>query len=271
MYSGYGGYSSFAHIASGLFVKSGTLMLIVRPDSLSLYCDASGNEREPLTVVGSALATLDDWLEFEPKWKAVLSKYGVEEFHAVDFASCTEEFKNGWRDQDRRNAFSWDLLSVLSVTIKRWFGLAILQREYEKADRIYEVHENFQPFAIASEGCIQAALDWRVAHHLDYLPLKYFFESGDSHWGQMSDRIKERFGEAPIPGTKKDAPLQAADFVAYELRKAHMELQVEDKKLWTKFRKSFLLLGQIEGTFGQVSETNIRTTMSLRGVSKRVR
>jgi len=246
-------------------------MLIVKPDPLSLYCDASGNEREPLTVAGSVLATADEWLEFEPKWKAVLAKYGVEEFHAVDFAHCAKQFKKGWRDQERRNAFSWDLLSVLSVTIRRWFGIVILQSEYQKADQIYAIHENFQPFAIASETCIQSAFAWRDAHHLDYLPLKCFFESGDSHWGQMSDRIKERFGEAPIPGSKKDAPLQAADFVAYEVRKAHMALQVEDKKVWQKFRKSFLLMGQIEGTFGQVTEVSIRTLMSQRGIPKRMR
>jgi len=243
--------------------------VIVKAHPLSLYCDASGNEREALTVVGSVLADVQDWANFSSQWNTVLAKYGVTEFHAVDFASSTKQFKKDWRDQEKRNAFSWDLLSVLSVNIRRWFGIAILQSEYEKADQIYEVHENFQPFAIAGETCIQSAQKWIEGQHLDYLPFKYFFETGDSHWGQMSDRVKERFGEPPIPASKKDPPVQAADFVAYEVRKAYMELEVESEEIWTKFRKSFLLMGQLVGTFGKVTEVGIRTEMSQRGVPKR--
>lgn len=245
-------------------------MLIVAPDPLSLYCDASGNEREPLTVVGGVIASAQEWKDFEPKWRAVLKASKVEYFRASEFASSTGAFAKGWKkNQKRRDAFSWQLLQTIGSTVRWWCAIAILQSEYEKADRIYEVHENYQPFTIASVTCIELATKWREGSKLDYLPLKYFFESGDDHWGQMSDRIKERFGAPPIPGDKKDPPHQAADFVAYEARKAYVELEVNADKVWEKFRRSFLLWGQIPFVWGDVKEVGIRTEMAQRGIKNR--
>ena len=108
-----------------------------------------------------------------------------------------------------------------------------------------------------------------AAVHLDYLPLKYFFEDGDQHWGQMSDRIKERFGARPIPATKKDAPTQAADFIAYEVRTAFMDLEVKAGQLFAGFRKSFLLLGQISNRWGDLKARNICAELSQRNIPKR--
>jgi hypothetical protein len=243
---------------------------IVSLDPLSLYCDASGNEREPLTVVGGVLATVEEWLSFAPRWKRVLDKYGVRYFRASEFAQSRGAFAKGWKGNvDRRNAFSWDLLQELKFTLKWWVAVAIVQSEYDKADRIYEVHENFPPFAMAGETCIELTRKWCENAHQDYLPLKYFFESGDSHWGQMSDRIRERFGAPPIPGDKQEPPFQAADFVAYEIRKAFMDLEVKSGEIFQAFRKSFLLMGQIPGIWGNVTEIAIRTEMNQRGIRKR--
>jgi hypothetical protein len=246
-----------------------TLVAIVPLDPLSLYCDASGDEHQQVTVVGGVLASVDRWSAFGPRWNEALAVEGVKIFHANEYAHSFGEFAKGWKgNEPRRRSFARRLLGVLAETLQWWSGIAVRQIEYNKADTIYELHENFQPFALCAETSIALALKWRDGKHLDYLPLKYFFESGDTHWGQMSDRIRERFGAPPIPGNKEDPPFQAADFVAYEVRTAFIDLEVK-AQMFKKFGERFLLLGQIEGTWGELIDEGIRTELNLRKIPRR--
>jgi hypothetical protein len=265
-------YDAFAHLVSGLALSQETLVLIVPLDPLSLYCDASGNEREPITVVGGVLATVADWIALRPRWNEALAIDGIKVFHATEFANSFGEFAEGWKgNESRRRALIQRLLNVLAGTIKWWCGVAVQQSEFNKADVVYELHENFHPFALCGETCIDFALKWRYANRLEHLPLKYFFESGDHHWGQMSDRIKERFGERPIPGSKDDPPFQAADFVAYEVRTAYIDLVVKKDALFRKFGERFLRLGgQIDGSWGELLDESIRTELRLRNIPRRL-
>ena len=47
-------YSSFEHMVNtwppALFLRPDALMAIIKPDPLTLYCDASGKEGDPLIV-----------------------------------------------------------------------------------------------------------------------------------------------------------------------------------------------------------------------------
>jgi hypothetical protein len=243
---------------------------IISLDPLSLYCDASGNEREPITVVGGVVATINDWEAFRPEWNKALAQDGIKIFHANDYAYSQGEFAKGWKgNEPRRRAFARRLLEVLAKRLKWWCAVAVRQIEFEKADAIYQLHENYQPFALAAESCVDWVFKWRDSNKLDYLPLKYFFESGDYHWGQMSDRLKEKFGEPPIPGSKKDPPFQAADLIAYEVRTAYFDLEVNADRIFRKFGERFLLLGQIEGEWAQLPDQGIRVGLNLKGIPRR--
>jgi hypothetical protein len=245
-------------------------VLIVTLDPFSLYCDASGNEREPITVVGGVLATVQDWIAFRPQWNEALAIDGIKVFHANDYAHSQGEFAHGWKGNEaRRRAFAGRLLEVLPKRLQWWCAVAVRQIEFEKADAIYQLHENYQPFALAAESCVDWAFKWRDLNKLDYLPLKYFFESGDDHWGQMSDRLKQQFGEPPVPGSKKDPPFQAADFIAYEVRTAYFDLQINANRLFKKLGERFRLLGQIEGNWAELLDEGIRTGLNMKGIARR--
>jgi len=170
-------------------------------------------------------------------------------------------------NEARRRAFARRLLDVLAKRLKWWCAIGVRQIEFEKADAIYQLHENYSPFALAAEESVQWTFEWRDHNKLDYLPLKYFFESGDEHWGQMSDRLKKQFGEPPVPGSKKDPPLQGADLIAYEVRTAYYDLRINP--LFKKFGERFLLLGQITGTFGELLDQGIRVGLNLKGIPRR--
>ena len=77
-------------------------MLIVTPDPFSLYCDASGNEREPITVVGGVLATVQDWIAFAADWNHALTIDNIKVFHANEYAHSQGEFAKGWKGNEIR-------------------------------------------------------------------------------------------------------------------------------------------------------------------------
>ncbi len=70
------GLKHFIGVAQGLGMLDGAIT-----DHLSLYCDASGNEREPITVVGGVLASVDDWTALrspsEEFWNVALRRRRV--------------------------------------------------------------------------------------------------------------------------------------------------------------------------------------------------
>ena len=244
-------------------------MVIVTLDPLSLYCDTSGNEREPITVVGGVLATVQNWNEFRSEWNNALAIDRIKVFHANDYAHSQGEFAHGWKAKEpRRRGFAKRLLEVLAKRLEWWCAVAVRQTEFEKADAIYQLHENYQPFALAAESCVDWAFKWREDHKLDYLPMKYFFELGDDHWGQMSDRLKEQFGVPPVPGSKKDPPFQAADVIAYEVRTAYIDLEIK-AELFKKLGERFVQLGQIEGNFAELADEGIRTGLNMKGIQRR--
>jgi len=82
---------------AGLSLSPETLVLIIPLDPLSLYCDASGNEREPITVVGCVVASVQDWIDFRPEWNEALAVDGIKVFHANDYACSQGEFAVGWK------------------------------------------------------------------------------------------------------------------------------------------------------------------------------
>lgn len=111
-------YSVFEHVVAGLNCSPETLVLIVTPDPLSLYCDASGNEREPITVVGGVLATVQDWIAFRPEWNDALVIDGIKVFHANEYAYSQGEFAHLVSKQARQDPDSNEtVITVASAHI----------------------------------------------------------------------------------------------------------------------------------------------------------
>ncbi len=67
--------------------------------NLTLYCDASGKERDPILVVGGFVASVDSWLQFDDTWNVSLADFGIQYFHMKEFAHSTGQFK-GWNSRN---------------------------------------------------------------------------------------------------------------------------------------------------------------------------
>ncbi|MGA7870659.1 MAG: hypothetical protein WCA22_07145 [Candidatus Binatus sp.] len=174
-------------------------MLIITPDPPTLYCDASRTLAERYTVVAGAVATVQDWRDFDAEWRQALEDNDLAYFRMSEFAHSVGQFAKGWkRNEKRRQQFFLRLAQIIVNHVACWIGASVSQETYEAADRIYQLHEYSQPFTVCSLTCIDLAHKWRANRHLDYLPMEYVFEEGDEDAGQFWQRCKEWYGKHPI-------------------------------------------------------------------------
>ena len=237
---------------------------------LTLYCDASGKKPEGLNVVAGFLSTVDQWVLFEKEWAAVLKEFNVKYFHMREFAHSVEQF-DGWKnDEEKRRRFLTALVQVIVSRTKYWVGSCIVLKDYDQVDADFKLHEQFHPYPLNGRTCIDMILKWQYVHNEVNTPMKYVFEDGDEHFGQLSDRIKERTGIRPIPETRLQAPpLQAADFAAYEVFKAYHVFAIELYRLFEKFRETLNLLSKVPNKYGQLEGMALRTICRQENIPRR--
>jgi|SRR5208282_5813155 len=254
-------------------------MLIVAPDPPTLYCDASRTLGQQFTVVAGAVASVQDWKEFDGEWRQALKDNDLEYFRMSEFAHSVGQFEKGWkRNESRRQEIFLRLAQIIVNNVACWVGVSVAQEEYEAADRVYQLHEYSQPFTVCSLTCIDLARKWQSSRHLDYLAMEYVFEEGDEHTGQFWQRCKEWYGKYPIFRKKVDdratpekpvTPLQVADIAAYEIGKFYVTVDPQVEALFHRFRTTFALLGNIHHMWGRLTEVGLRAEMNVRGIAKR--
>jgi len=252
-------------------------MAIIAPDPLATYCDASGKETDDVFVVAGALSTVGNWRAFDSEWKSALVDNGLLYFRMSEFAQSTGQFKKGWKKNEaRRRQLLHRLSQIIVERVMYWMGVCLFKSAYDKANEKYQLAESYHPYTLCGHTCIELADRWRERKHLEYLSMEYVFEEGDEHFGQLSDRLFQTYGQRPIPRKKMESdpnkiarPLQVADFAAYEVRKAYVGLDAESEAVFQAFRKSFLLLGTIPATWGTLDEEKIRVGANMLEIPKR--
>lgn len=240
--------------------------------SLRIYCDASGHERDQShVVVAGFVSSLSDWQDFEVAWKGRLEGDGLAYFHAVDFAHSTGPFSSGWKDDEaRRTRLSADLMEIIQAHAYRKLAsgvsIANLQRNQTSSDTLKTL--NINAYVLGARTCIADYARW--CQRENYHPsVGYVFEDGDIGKGALGE-IMLSHGypppsfqskvdrQTPVGYQKGAAPLQAADWLAYEMFQAAKRLFMNealdrDRPLrwgWTEFDK-------IPGVAGFYSPTDL--------------
>jgi hypothetical protein len=227
--------------------------------SLRIYCDASGHERDQShVVVAGFVSSLGDWLDFEVAWKERLDRDGLPYFHAVDFAHSTGPFASGWKDDEaRRIRLSADLMGIVQSHVYRKMAsgvsIANLQRHQASSDTLKALKIN--AFVLGARTCIADFARW--CRDERYFPsVGYVFEEGDIGHGALGDLVtshgypppsfQHKLDRLTPTGLQKGAvPLQAADWLAYEMFQAAKRLFMNDPRDrsrplrwgWTEFDK----------------------------------
>src|SRR5260370_36682908 len=98
-------------------------MVIVKPDPPMLYCDESRTLHDRYTVVAGAVASVQDWLDFDGEWRAVLKENGVRYFRMSEFAHSVGPFSQEWKlNENVRQDFFRRLAHIHIYHVALWVG-----------------------------------------------------------------------------------------------------------------------------------------------------
>jgi hypothetical protein len=226
-----------AHAISGLSYSLETYFAM-----LTCYFDEAGGKDHGFMIVCGYVASVEQWENFEVDWKLFLIKYDVPYFHMKEFAQCKGPFAK-WKEEKYKSvraAFCDHAGAIIYSRVERAFICNISNTAFEAADKRYELSEFFNsPYALAARMCASRARNWSK-RRLDPPEVEYVFEDGGPDKGGLirsMTQLRPRFAD-PIfrpsrdtkDGRKGLVQLQAADFLAYELRKWQADLTNAPKR-----------------------------------------
>ncbi len=192
------------------------------------YFDESGTHAasEAMAVAGY-ISTSEGWLSFDVEWRAALKEYGLDFFHMTDFANSTGPYK-AWSASEKEARLE-RLLGIIDQYALASLGIAVPVKLFhsvvsDKAKRI-----TGGPYGLAVHRGFLHAADLVKAMHADGW-IRYVFERGAEGAGHVLrsyNRASKHHGLGEIlrqaglsfEDKRSATPLQAADILAYELRK----------------------------------------------------
>jgi len=194
------------------------------------YFDDSGDEQDPqekASCLAGWVATADQWQYFEENWKKTLKDHEVPYLHMKEFAPRIGPFEKYQKDEDGRIALLQSLIKVMGEA--QLEGVASIVK---MADIKYfndRHHNDINSYAFNLHTCLNIISDrWPdtiVEMWLDRtnklgskIKKANIYCKSDEYYGDYNNKVTP----LPIPKglTFKDiVPIQAADLLAWELRK----------------------------------------------------
>lgn len=197
---------------------------------LLVYLDEAGHSRNTDTVVVAGLAgAADRWVGFDDEWTATLGRAGVNVFHMKDFENRRGEFED-WDELRIKRPFMAELTEIILRRNLVAVGTAISVKWFKGLDRgEYPDHEFFEdPYHLALQDVFHI-LGQEVGPHESATSIAVILAQQPEYQAQGRGYYAATaalvYPESFVP-TVTYAPasveprLQAADLVAYELRKA---------------------------------------------------
>jgi len=256
--------AQFAEWAS-LFSGKIFVTLTVYADESGTH-DPTGNLRgSEAPVFGGFMDTFDRWQIFRTHWESVLDKYKVPYFHYREFAPVLKTRNDpkspyyGWDDR-KRDEFIFELAAVAGHQVPVASMLKLKGMVGRTADDLYWT---------AIDCCFQ-----NVIFQLNsFWPnqkdkVNFIFDQNENReWiGRWAGVFSEWKQKEPRLGSysfadKKDPinyPLQAADLLAYRVRKGALMRLDSDKPLFSGTFDQFLLFRMLHDRNSQYSIASSR-------------
>ena len=238
------------------------------------YFDRS--ESSELTIVGGWLSTTDKWEKFDADWRIALAKAEVPYFHMKEFAPSAGEFASWKGYETKRRNLIQRLVSIIGDYVEVGVCMVVEHVNFEKANSVYELEETMgNPYVICGKLCVERANEWLRVNRGVPFALRYIFEDGD----EGKSRLLRALANVPsvsfepsrdLPGRVGLRPLQAADFVAWEINKAFRT--VGEMQPLHKYRRSFLALQRaVPHVWDQMTYQNLINLCNLGKVPRRDR
>lgn len=220
-------HSTVAHLAMTLWPSRSWGSLLI--GMFTAHFDASGQEHEhSYVVVAGFVSSAQEWILFSEKWQTVLHEYGLESFHAAECQNYEQDFK-GWKGQDSRRIRLWcDLLALIKESSFQKFACGIVTDDWtSKVSKQTKDRWRLNAYVMCAMMVAERVQLWARRQNI-HTPIRYVYESGDPGSGMLFETFRREGYPDPLFEHKTDRtingilvpaciPLQAADFLAYEI------------------------------------------------------
>lgn len=206
-------YSLLRHLCWGILGRHDPQRSwVIAMTEYSLYMDDGGHpDDQPYLVVAGYVASESQWLAFEPKWRALLIKFTLDDpFHMTDF--MRRRLSPLKRDQ-----ILGLLASVVNTHTVRPFACALDVAAYKRVNEELALEEcHGAPYALLVRSLARDIHLWQATVSPSD-QLLTFVEEGTKHIGEM-EKVLKRDG-IPIPNKVPKAlpQVQPADVLAWEM------------------------------------------------------
>jgi hypothetical protein len=207
------------------------------------YFDDSGKKETEVLLVGGYIATVANWDRLNGEWRPLIAKKGLSEFKRADFNA--RQIGN-WPNTER-DRFLGDLARIIHRYTLWAFAYTVSMSDWNRANQKYQMAEkNFYPYPLCARTCMKGVRDWCDREHHDKNQVEYIFDKGSEHAEHLPLLLKRDIDPALrdlslVPAdSEKVAPIQAADYFAWEVR--HQYLKNPDPPLHEAVPTLFRLL-----------------------------
>jgi hypothetical protein len=199
------------------------------------YFDESGlDERSKIFCIAGYVAESGNWFELTRTWKSLLAEAGVACFHMADFENRQGEFE-GWTNE-KRIGFINDLITLVNSTDVWGIASAVVRPDYDRLSAEFIAqgkvtpHWYGHPYLLAFQHCLIET----CVHATDLHPSEkiafVFDQQADFHARAEAvyHELREgtswprafRLGSLHFASKHDAVPLQVADLLVYDVRKA---------------------------------------------------
>jgi hypothetical protein len=241
------------------------------------FFDEGGGEDHGFIAVCGYIASLERWAQFENGWKRVMADHGVPYLHMRELAHRKGPYEKWATDENGRIAFLSDVASVVRSVAECGVLCAAWYADFATVNQRYYLEENFHsPYALAGRFCVARANLWMDENGRSARDIDYVFDRGGPDVAGLTELMQRSNLQIPSFRPSRDTKfesgvvqLQAADYFAYELRKAIVDHPNEPHAKPEEFRKSFQSIMDVAVIQGNYREIELVDLCDSIGVPKR--
>lgn len=201
---------------------------------ITAYMDESGASSDSdFVCIGGLVAAGEAWEMLEYEWREALEEFEITDFHMKFYAHSSGQYKKWKGDQERRNEVYGRFMRLVYDAQAMPFGAVVPMVAWRKWSKTAQDAMR-DPYFICLQYCIDAA-----AHRAELIGLprdetiaavfsrnRPFEAMAGNYWTGIKNASPwgDRLGNYIFDDAKRVGALQAADIVAYEIRKYHEDL-----------------------------------------------
>jgi hypothetical protein len=216
-------------------------MSVIVLSGYTAYFDRSANGHD---LVAGFVSSVEQWTAFEHRWNAALADFRVPYFHRNEILNGKPPYHAPqWRDKPYQEAFFVRLVKIIIEWTEHSIGCGVDPAVFRAANQGWELGARFNEYALCGRDCAVRVRNI-IRQRNSNLPITYIFDRGDKGWGMLCKEMRNCGFAQPTqrksrPSGKDDidnppaVPLQACDFLAWELRRG-----AKDQSVGKELRRS---------------------------------